>query len=433
MVDTEAHFLWGCPGPSCENGLGVYQQIRNAYLTPEQIHQLSNARGFVSKCLLFPLPPEAVNFEQQLTDWNPAAESLTCIPPHNCMVVMQGHEAMVATDGTCVFPQQPCISRAGWGFHCSVGGVWDQWGPLPGVYQTNNRAEAYAIWRALCTLAAYDVFLVCDSKVSVDKVDYLLDMRPPRRIPADWDNEDIWRAMVFVLDTRQRFGVKLRTKHVNSHGKGDRAVQEGRMTGQEQKMNIEADRLADLGAASHAPSDQLVHSVMSHAKLIQNAQMCAVEIMLARARLLPGESDEQGDEHQRDGRRWRANAPTSQANSGHSGQGQSEVVVVGRANVACVGAAQGGAGQGCGPALWARLLPSYCWRVDPSAIGAPLMGPIGLKDLAARLRGSGGGGVALWAAVVLYLLEVRWVAAPAGKKDTQHAVSWPEVYVDFIS
>ena len=84
----------------------------------------------------------------------------------------------------------------------------------------------------------------------------------------DWDNSDIWRAVLGGLNARKKHGLITETKHVNSHEKGRAAVLAGTMTVLEQRLNILPDELADRGASARGPDDALAACYDAHVDIV---------------------------------------------------------------------------------------------------------------------------------------------------------------------
>lgn len=96
------------------------------------------------------------------------------------------------TDGACRQHPDPWQQRAAWAVLNSTTGLPIASGPVLGLWQTIDRGELWAIKAALAWAAHYQaaVYLWCDSKFTVDSLQFLLEHDT---VPARWENQDLWQ------------------------------------------------------------------------------------------------------------------------------------------------------------------------------------------------------------------------------------------------
>ena len=145
---------------------------------------------------------------------------------------------MVFTDGACKRQEHESLRRAGCGWWWSDGNARFFYFALPGLYQSNQRAELLAAVR-VCESDPRSLDIRSDSKFVVDGCS-----RIARGAPAQ-AHSDVWeRIAPFILSGR------VTVTKVLGHAKW-RDVHSGRETLENKLGNGKADELAVAGAASH--------------------------------------------------------------------------------------------------------------------------------------------------------------------------------------
>eukprot|EP00973_Karenia_brevis_P040324 5570592-Karenia_brevis.AAC.1 len=157
---------------------------------------------------------------------------------------------VIYTDGATRHNQHKDLRRAG------SGGFWSHRNPknfskaLPGLVQTNQRAELYAVWHAL-EVEARDLEIRSDSQYVVDGC--IMHLRTWQR--RGWRsrkgpliNSDLWQKIYQLLQSRRANSVKF--CKVKGHASWDE-VEQGSVSHNDKIGNDMADALAVAGASLH--------------------------------------------------------------------------------------------------------------------------------------------------------------------------------------
>ena len=217
---------------------------------------------------------------------------------------------VVYTDGACLHNQHTCLRKAGVGAWWADGHSHNISEPLPGIAQTNQRAELLAVIRVL-QVEPRPLHIKTDSQ-------YVLNGCLRHRFAwaaASWrkiKNSDLWKQLHNLLEDRSA-GFNI-TK-VKGHATAD-DVASGRVALSDKHGNDAADALAGKGAATHALPSAEVRAVKHRHAVAQSVQRMMVDILLARAacKLEDGSSASSSSSPRSDG----CISSTSSTESSHS-------------------------------------------------------------------------------------------------------------------
>ena len=180
------------------------------------------------------------------------------------------------TDGACSNNQYRHLRRGGCGVFYAVGHPSNKAYPLPGVEQTNQRAELHAIISAIESEPRFlevrtDSKYVCDGFQAIrqDKL----------RVHSSGDNADLWSVLASTVAAREADSVIV-TK-VKGHAK-DHHVASGQVLAVDKWGNDHADTLAVEGRKEHEPPQHLVDAFIGRRAASKATHMMMRQILEAR-------------------------------------------------------------------------------------------------------------------------------------------------------
>ena len=121
----------------------------------------------------------------------------------------------VFTDGTCQHPHVASKRLAAWSVTCFSESKIIASGLLPGIYQTNDLAELFAVWVALrwAHCCGVSITLHCDNSHVVSGMCTLARLRA---VPSHWKHQFLWSKI--LREINQLMPAQWSIHHVFSHG-----------------------------------------------------------------------------------------------------------------------------------------------------------------------------------------------------------------------
>ena len=197
-----------------------------------------------------------------------------------------GLERVVWTDGACTNNQDRRFRRAGSGIYYDVANTYNLGFALPGVVQTNQRAELFAVL-VTCLRDPRPLDIRSDSEYVCNGVNSLGSDDLCKR-----DNDDLWTALRSELQMRES---AVRVSWVKGHAK-KRDVEQGRATLEDMEGNNGADALAVFGAAIHLLPPEVVAAAHERRELAIHVQQMMVSILQARLAEENATANDAGDD-----------------------------------------------------------------------------------------------------------------------------------------
>ncbi|CAE8710806.1 unnamed protein product [Polarella glacialis] len=246
------------------------------------LHEVSAWPECLAVCGLLPAgfcsPPAAVPLFIDLTiedDTNAPAEIVAATvglnSSHPVAEICHDNRIVIYTDGACRGTQTRAIRRAGVGVFWGIGHRFNISEPLNGAQQTNQRAELFAVIRALET-DDRRLEIRTDSKYVYDGCRANM----ARWKANEWQigrravgNMDLWQRLDALIVARQPDDICV--LKVKGHAKA-RDILSGATTAQDKAGNDAADELAVAGAAMHAISPEGRRSALQATLLASRVQ-----------------------------------------------------------------------------------------------------------------------------------------------------------------
>ena len=191
---------------------------------------------------------------------------------HDCQDV--GLEQVVWTDGACTNNQDHRFRRAGSGIYYHVASDYNFSFALPGVVQTNQRAELFAVL-VTCLRDPRPLDIRSDSEYVCNGFQSL---GSDGGLRNKCEHDDLWTALGSEL---QRRGSEVRVSWVKGHAK-KRDIEQGRTTIEDMAGNNGADELAVIGAATHLLPFEVVAAAHERRQWAVHVQQMMVSILQAR-------------------------------------------------------------------------------------------------------------------------------------------------------
>ena len=184
-----------------------------------------------------------------------------------------GLEQIVWTDGACTNNQDHRFRRAGAGIYYNDSSIYNLSFALPGIVQTNQRAELFAVLVS-CLRDPRPLDIRSYSEYVCNGFESLLS----RGLHLGRDHDDLWKALESELDSRESC---VRVSWVKAHA-NKRDIEQGRTTLLDMKGNNGADELAVAGASVHQFPSEVVTAAHERRDWAVNVQQMMVSILKAR-------------------------------------------------------------------------------------------------------------------------------------------------------
>jgi len=263
--ETLDHCFWEC----CR-----WDEVRKGFDLPSADHRASWP-ACTRECGLFLESTDVVALSRELADEelilrNFAAHLELGACRNNISVQGLDTGQIIWTDGACSHNQDDRFRRAGSGVFYGTDHVLNWFGMLPGLRQSNQRAELFAVLVA-CLRDPRPLDIRTDSDWVCQGVASL-----PQWIASGWPGEhsDLWNLLGQELACR---ACLVSVSWVKGHAK-EVDVKLGRTTREDKAGNDGADKLAVSGAALHPVGSEVVAaaSVRRHAAVQTHRMMLAI-------------------------------------------------------------------------------------------------------------------------------------------------------------
>jgi ribonuclease HI len=282
VAEDHRHMWWSC---------AAWAHLRIEHCG-DLLHEVSAWPECLAVCGLLPAGfcslPAAVPLFIDLTiedDTNAPAEIVAAAvglnSSHPVAEICHDNRIVIYTDGACRGNQTRAIRRAGVGVFWGIGHRFNISEPLNGAQQTNQRAELFAVIRALET-DDRRLEIRTDSKYVYDGCRANM----ARWKANEWQigrravsNMDLWQRLDALIVARQPDDICV--LKVKGHAKA-RDILSGATTAQDKAGNDAADELAVAGAAMHAISPEGRRSALQATLLASRVQHTMLSILLAR-------------------------------------------------------------------------------------------------------------------------------------------------------
>jgi ribonuclease HI len=198
-----------------------------------------------------------------------------------------GTPQILWTDGACSHNQDDRFRRAGSGIFYGASQAMNWQGMLPGLLQSNQRAELFAVLVA-CIRDPRPLDIRSDSKYVCDGVDSCQGW-----MQHGWSGQhaDLWDLLADQLNTRMH---PVSVSWVLGHAKRIDVLR-GRTTWADKLGNDGADELAVAGAATHAIPADIIESAQSRLRVAMSVHTMMLDITRARQSARPAECDRDAD------------------------------------------------------------------------------------------------------------------------------------------
>jgi len=190
---------------------------------------------------------------------------------HGCDV---RQEQIVYTDGACKNNQDHRFRRAGYGIYYGSESCLNFSSYLPGLQQSNQRAELFAVLVA-CLRDPRPLDIRSDSAYVCDGVQRL---HCPHGEPCQKDHTDLWALLASELATRESH---VSVSWVLGHAKPI-DVQRGRTTLADKLGNDGADALAVQGAVLHEIDADILSQAQQRCETARQVHRMMLQILKAR-------------------------------------------------------------------------------------------------------------------------------------------------------
>ena len=266
--ETVEHLFWQCP---------CWDNIRRQFDDRPSARITDAWPRCTRECGVFVEDDAVIAFQDELIAEEPQLAAILSRPlqPFDANL----HSSVVWTDGACSNNQDARFRRGGCGVFHGTGHPLNISCPLPGVSQSNNRAELVAVILALQQHAG-PLEIRTDSDHVVQGVRCIRDCGHY----AGRENADLWCLLQQLVLTRPNDCLQI--NWVKGHAKACH-VERGITTLEDKEGNDAADALATNGATEHAAPDSLLLDAAWKQTAAKTAQRMMIEILTARWKCAP--------------------------------------------------------------------------------------------------------------------------------------------------